>query len=69
MSIICDEYGQIDYEAMILARQEAQELAGDCDQDCEHCILNDYCIYDEKLYVPIGEIGEIGEEDEDVEDI
>ena len=51
-----------DYEEMILMRQEAQELAGDCDQDCEHCVLNDYCIYDEKLYVPIGELGE--EEDD-----
>lgn len=63
---IFDEYGQPDYEAMILARQEAQELADDCDQDCEHCVLNDYCIYDEKLYIPIGELGE---EANDVEDI
>lgn len=51
-----------DYEEMILARQEAYELAGDCDQDCERCILNDYCIYYEKLYIPLGELGE---EDED----
>ena len=41
--IIFDEYGQPDYEAMILERQEAYELMGDCDGDCKNCFANEYC--------------------------
>ena len=42
-----DEYGQPDYEAMILARREAWELAGDCDYDCTHCYYSEVCDYAE----------------------
>ena len=44
--MIFDDYGQPDYEAMILARQEAEEISGDCDSDCEHCpgCIRDYCL-------------------------
>lgn len=46
--IIFDDYGQPDYEAMILARQEAWELAGDCDNDCTHCYYSEVCQYAEE---------------------
>lgn len=45
--MIFDEYGQPDYEAMILARQEAWELAGDCDNDCTRCYYSEVCEYAE----------------------
>ena len=35
--------GQPDYEAMILARQEAYEISGDCEGYCVGCTLKEYC--------------------------
>ena len=43
MMIILDDYGQVDYEAMILERQEQYELIGNCDGDCRHCIAAGAC--------------------------
>lgn len=33
----------IDYEELILARQEALEYVGDCDGDCDHCGMWNVC--------------------------
>ena len=41
--IILDDYGQPDYEAMILERQEQWEIIGNCDNDCEHCLASETC--------------------------
>ena len=41
--IIFDDYGQPDYEAMILERAEAWEIAGDCNGACEQCVVSEYC--------------------------
>ena len=47
--IIFDEYGQPDYEAMILERQEHYDLIGNCDGDCRRCEAADEC---SALYPP-----------------
>ena len=41
--IIFDEYGQPDYEAMILERAEHYELIGNCDGDCKRCEAAEEC--------------------------
>ena len=41
--IIFDEYGQPDYEAMILERQEHYDLIGNCDGICEECAAKSEC--------------------------
>lgn len=38
--MIYDDYGQPDYEAMIL---EKQDCIADCDGECEFCFLNGEC--------------------------
>ena len=38
-----DCFGEPDYEGMILARQEAQEISEDCDGYCEGCFCADDC--------------------------
>ena len=43
--IIFDDYGQPDYEAMILERAEAWEIAGVCNGACEQCVVSEYCQY------------------------
>ena len=35
--------GQPDYEGMILARQEAYEISGDCEEYCIGCAVKEYC--------------------------
>ena len=41
--IIYDEYGQPDYEAIILERQDHYDLIGNCDGDCRRCEAADEC--------------------------
>lgn len=41
--IILDDYGQPDYEAMILERQEHYDFIGNCDGDCKRCEAAEEC--------------------------
>ena len=38
----------IDWEGMILAKQEAREASEDCDGFCEGCIHTEFCPYFEE---------------------
>lgn len=35
----------MDYETLILARQEAGEIADECNGDCLHCLAASWCDY------------------------